>query len=96
MKQRIEHVGETMTVLWQAGVSLNLPKFKTFSSKVTYLGHIIHFGELLNDPIKVRCLKDAQPPSTQSELRAFLGLRNVYRRFVRVFSDVAGPLNAIL
>lgn len=97
MKHHIEHVDETvLTVLQKAGVSVKLPKCELFSSKVTYLGHIIRQGELLIDPVMVPRLKDALPPATQSELRSFLGLCNVYRRFVRVFSDVAAPLNAPL
>jgi hypothetical protein len=36
------------------------------------------------------------PPTTQSELRSFLGLCNVYRHFVAGFAKIAAPLNILL
>ena len=41
-------------------------------------------------------LKKASSPKTQTKLRSFLGLYNVYRRFVPRYSHVASPLNALL
>jgi RNase H-like domain found in reverse transcriptase len=35
-------------------------------------------------------------PTTQTELRSFLGLCNVYRRFVKGFDKIAAPLNILL
>jgi RNase H-like domain found in reverse transcriptase len=43
-----------------------------------------------------KALKTARPPTTQSELRSFLGLCNVYRRFISGFAKIAAPLNALL
>lgn len=94
--KHITHVDETLTVIREAGVSLKLPKCELCSSKVTYLGHITRPGDLLIDPVTVRCLRDALPPRTQSELRSFLGLWNVYCRFVRNFSNVAPTRSALL
>jgi RNase H-like domain found in reverse transcriptase len=41
-------------------------------------------------------LKNTKHPTTHTELRSFLGLCNVYRRFVRVFSKISAPLNLLL
>ncbi|CDF40411.1 unnamed protein product [Chondrus crispus] len=41
-------------------------------------------------------MKKAQEPTTQTELRSFLGMCNVYRRFVANFERTAAPLNALL
>jgi RNase H-like domain found in reverse transcriptase len=41
-------------------------------------------------------LKNTNHPTTQTELRSFLGICNVYRRSVRGFSKIAAPLNILL
>lgn len=45
---------------------------------------------------KADAIQDFKEPTTQWELCSFLGLRNVYRRFVPSFSRVAAPLNKLL
>jgi hypothetical protein len=40
--------------------------------------------------------EEYETPTTQTELRSFLGLCNVYRRFFRGFSKIAAPLNLLL
>jgi RNase H-like domain found in reverse transcriptase len=41
---------------------------------------------------KVAALKKARIPSTETQLRAFLGLAKVYRRFAKDFAKIAHPL----
>jgi hypothetical protein len=40
-------------------------------------------------------LNNTKHPTTQTERRSFLGLCNVYRRFVRGFAKIAAPLNLL-
>lgn len=41
-------------------------------------------------------VRKAQPPGPQTQLRAFLGLYNLYRTFSPRYSHIAAPLNALL
>jgi hypothetical protein len=63
---------------------------------VDYLGHLIRPGRLGVAEKNMTALKTAPLPRTQSELRSFLGLCNVYRRFFPRFSAIAAPLNVFL
>jgi hypothetical protein len=63
---------------------------------VSYLGHVIRQGKLTVAEKNMHALKTAKPPTTQSELRSFLGLCNVYRRFFAGFAKIAAPLNILL
>ena len=47
------------------------------------------------NPDKVRLVQEFPTPTNLKELRSFLGLANYYRRFVRGFSNIANPLNAL-
>lgn len=87
---------EILTAMREAGITLKIKKCKLFTTKVEYLGHIITPGKLQVDQANTASLREALPPKNKSELRSFLGLCNVYRRFVRNFSKVAGPLNELI
>jgi hypothetical protein len=82
--------------LYRAGLSLNSKKCFFFNETVNYLGHVIRLGKLAVAEKNTRALREAKPPTTQTELRSFLGLCNVYRRFVAGFAKIASPLNALL
>ncbi|KAK3510633.1 hypothetical protein QTP70_011890 [Hemibagrus guttatus] len=43
-----------------------------------------------------RQLRGGPQPSTVRELQRFLGFANFYRRFIRNYSSVAGPLTSLL
>ena len=89
----VRHVREVLTALRAGGLSLKLKKCTFFSPTVDYLGHVIRPGPLEVAEKNTAALKQAQYPRTQTELRSFLGMCNVYRRFVPNFARVSAPLN---
>ena len=91
--EHFAHVGEILRLLRDAGVSLKLSKFTFFDTSVTYLGHMIRPGTLEVERRNVFAIERARPPQNQTELRSFLGMCNVYRRFVKDFAKIAAPLN---
>jgi hypothetical protein len=92
----LRHVDEALTLLREAGLSLKLAKCHFFKDTVDYLGHVIRPGRLGVAEKNTNALKRATLPRTQTELRSFLGLCNVYRRFVPRFAALAAPQNIYL
>jgi hypothetical protein len=82
--------------LYRAGLTLNLKKCHFFKDKVDNLGHVIRPGQLSVAEKNTAALKDMMHPTTHTELRSFLGICNVYRRFVKAFAKIAAPLNILL
>ena len=64
--------------------------------KIDYLGHIVSSKGVEPDPAKVQAVKDWPQPSTVKELRAFLGLSGYYRKFIKNYASIAGPLTDML
>jgi hypothetical protein len=92
----LTHVAESLTLLRNVGLSLKLKNCHFFSSTVDYFGHVIRPGRLGVAEKSTVALKTAPLPRTQTKLRSFLGLSNVYRRFVPRFSAIAAPLKSLL
>ncbi|KAK1607890.1 hypothetical protein QYE76_031563 [Lolium multiflorum] len=53
-------------------------------------------GGIVVDPAKIKTVEEWKAPTTQTEVRAFLGLAGYYRRFVEGFSSIARPMTQLL
>lgn len=89
----IHHV---ITALGAAVVMRNLDKCSLFTDTVDYVGHVIRPGHLELHRSHTRSIRKAHPQLNNFELRSFFGLCNIYPRFVRSFTALAAPLNALL
>jgi len=92
----IKHVDEILQTLADAGITLKINKCFFFQKQVEYLGHMVNPGRLEIDKTNVESLRQAEPPKNKTQLRSFLGLCNVYRRFIDDFTGLAHPLNKLL
>jgi len=93
--EHIRHLREFLLLLWTAGVTLKPSMCHFFQDEVEYLGQVVRPGQLLVHEKNTRGLAGAQQPRTQSELKSFLGMCNVYRRFVKDYSHLARPLTKL-
>jgi len=94
-EQHFKDVDTVLNRLRESGVTLNLEKCTWFSDEVEYLGHIVRPGKLHVHNKNVDALKHAKFPTTKTQLKSFLGMCNLDRRFVKDFSKRAKPLNAL-
>jgi hypothetical protein len=65
-------------------------------SELRFLGHVVGRTGIRVDPDKVRALAEFPQPRSLTELRAFLGLANYFRKFLPHFSSRVAPLTDIL
>jgi hypothetical protein len=93
--QMIERLDLVLERLAWAGLSAKASKCVFFATKAAYLGHVISRQGLGMDPAKVSAVRDIDPTKirTLEAIRSFLGLCSYYRRFIKGFSKIAGPLH---
>jgi hypothetical protein len=64
--------------------------------EVGFLGHVLSAKGVPVDPKKIQSVMDWEAPTTQTEVRSFLGLAGYYRKFVEGFSSIARPMTQLL
>ena len=86
---------EVFRRLHDANVKLNSEKLILVKQRVEYLDHVVTPEGISPNPNKVRVVQEFPTPTNLKELRSFIVLANYYRHFVRGFSHIANPFNAL-
>jgi len=94
-EEHLQHVEEVLTLLGNTGVTLKASKCHFFPEEVEYLGHVIRPGRVHVLEKNVRALRGLRYPENQTQMKSFLGMCGVYRRFVAHFAKIAKPLTAL-
>lgn len=92
----MRHLRHALGLLHNAGVTIRLHKCHLFQESVDYLGHDIRPGQLHVASKTVDDVQGFNPPRSKTDVRSFLGLCNVFRRFIKGFARIETPLNDLL
>ena len=93
-----EHLARLRQVferLRHADLKLGAEKCTFAAKEVSYLGHRVTEEGLLPDSALLAAIREIPPPKTATEVRSFLGLAGYYRRYVKNFAAIAGPLHSL-
>ena len=95
-KEHIEQLCGVFIKLASAGLKLKPSKCDFFKTKITYLGHVVSGNGIKIDPKKTKAVKNWPRPQTITNVRAFLGFTNQYRKFIPNYAYIANPLNKLI
>lgn len=71
---------------------INLKKYHFVKKELVYLGFLVSIEGLKMDPEKVKAILEWPTLRSATEVRSFLRLSSFYRKFIRGFSNICGPL----
>ena len=96
LSKHMADVGKVLTRLHSVGLEASASKCRFAYKELLFVGHIVGKGTIKPDPDKIRAISEFPPPTNVTELKAFLGLANYYRRFIDGFASIASPLYQML
>ncbi|KAJ1117510.1 hypothetical protein NDU88_005709 [Pleurodeles waltl] len=86
------HLWRVLEALQKAGLTIKASKCQIGQGSVLYLGHQVGSGQVEPLQPKIDTILAWEPPKTQTEVRAFLGLIGYYSRFVKGYGAIVTPL----
>jgi hypothetical protein len=93
--EHLRHLDKVLCRLREVNLKLNSNKCCFAKKAITFLGHMVNKEGIQPDPGKIQAVLHFPPPRNVTNVRSFLGLTGYYRKYVKGYSTVAGPLFAL-
>jgi len=91
-QEHARHIKAVLQLLGRANFRIAPNKCEVGFAQIKYLGHMLSFGTIAEDPDKVKAIATYELPRTVKSLRRFTAMCAYHRRFVPSFAAKAGPL----
>ena len=92
-EEHFEHVKTVLQLLRQNDLYCEFEKCIFHSKEVEFLGYVVSGDGIIMSQTKVDSILEWEVPKNRIDVMSFLGFANYYRRFVRDFARIAGPLH---
>jgi hypothetical protein len=90
--EHLQHLNAVLCKLREINLKLNPNKCCFATKSITFLGHVVSKEGTRPDPGKIEAILHFPTPKTITSVRSFLGLIGYYRKYIRGYSKLAGPL----
>jgi transposase InsO family protein len=94
-ESHIQDLEAILQRLESAGFTVNARKCGVCRKELVYLGHVVTPEGVRPDPTKIDTIAHTPYPKNVRDVRAFLGLVNYYRRYIRDCSVIQAPLSQL-
>jgi hypothetical protein len=96
VRDHIQHVRLVLAKLHAAELQVNLKKCVFHATEVEFLGYVISRDGIRMDSSKVQAVLAWPTPVSVRNIQVFIGFANFYRRFIKNFSKLVGPITRFL
>jgi hypothetical protein len=91
-QDHLQHLGAMLSRLREVNLKLNPSKCCFDAGSIVFLGHVVNKEGTRLDPGKIDAVRRFPEPTTVTIVRSFLGLTGYYRKYIKGYSRIAGPL----
>ncbi|XP_063915685.1 uncharacterized protein K02A2.6-like [Zophobas morio] len=95
-ENHLDILRRALTILKNAGLTVNLDKCQFLQSKISYLGYDLSENGLSKSKDKIEAITSAPPPNNITELKSFIGVVNYYSKFIPNITETLAPLYQLL
>jgi hypothetical protein len=88
----IRHLDAVLCKLREVNLKLNPSKCCFAAKSITFLGHVVSREGIQPDLGKIEAVLHFPTPKNVTSVRSFLGLTGYYRKYIKGYSNLAGPL----
>jgi hypothetical protein len=92
----LQHLEWVLQMLQNHELFAKLSKCSFGQKEIDYLRHIVSGTRVSMESSKVKAVMEWPQPKNIKQLRGFLGLTGYYRRFIKGYAHIAGPLTDLL
>jgi hypothetical protein len=88
----IQHLDAVLCKLREVNLKFNPSKCCFAAKSITFLGHAVNRKGIQPDPGKIKVVLHFLTPKNVTSIRSFLGLTGYYRKYIKGYSSLVGPL----
>lgn len=96
LQNHLENISKVLKRLSDFNLKIQLDKCEFLRTETEFLGHVITPNGIKPDPSKITKVIEWKLPTSQKEIKQFLGLTGYYRRFIKDYSKITKPLSRYL
>ena len=85
-------VHAVLTRFQELNVTLREDKCQFYMPRIEFFGMVFIAQGMSPDPANVKAIKQADPPTSVTDVRWLLGMTNYVSRFIRNYADIVAPL----
>ena len=90
--QHVQGVEEVLDRIRQAGLKLKAAKINLLQKEVVSLGHVVSREGIKPCPTNITKIVDWPRPKTAKQIRQFVAMGSIYRRYIRGFASIVRPM----
>ena len=92
----LQHIEDVMKACQMENIKLKQNKCQFGQNRIDYLGHTISFNAVQPNADNVSAIHNFPTPTTTKELQRFLGMENVYHKYIPNHAIIRAPLTKLL